>query len=504
MDESAEVVPMWIGGDWVTVDTPQSTPVYRPGTGQVIGRTPHGGADEVDRAVRAAQAAFPDWSGTPAPDRARVLFRYRELLEQHFEDLATILCRENGKTMDEARGDVRRGVEVVELACGIGQLAKGEVLPELASGIDGMATREPVGICAGITPFNFPAMVPMWMVPLAIACGNCFVLKPSEKVPFTANRLAELFHEAGLPAGVLNVVHGAREAVEAICLHPGIAAVSFVGSSPVARRVYELCGQTGKRCQAAGGAKNVLLVLPDAVDSGLFGEAAAADPTLNAVLHSAFGCAGQRCMAGSLLMGIGDACDGLRDQVVSAMDTMKVGDPVADDGVAMGPVIDGAARDRLRQRIAATDLPVVRDGRQGVPESGFFVGPTLVDDVQPGNDLFADELFGPVLGLMRPSSLEEAIDWVNRIPYGNAATIFTHDGGAARTFARQVECGMVGINVGVPAPMALFSFSGWDQSFFGDLHVQGTEGVLFYTRQKTTLTRWQGGTTAFTGVGAKT
>jgi malonate-semialdehyde dehydrogenase (acetylating)/methylmalonate-semialdehyde dehydrogenase len=487
-----DAIPILIGEHWITPEIEAHTPVFRPATGEVIGRTPQCDRVEVDLAVEAASRAFASWSAKPAPERARVLFRYRELLEEQFEHLAEILCGENGKTREEARGDVRRGIEVVELACGIGQMAKGEVLPELAAGIDGAATREPVGICAGITPFNFPAMVPMWMYPLAIACGNCFVLKPSEKVPFTANHLAELFLEAGLPPGVLNVVHGGRDVVEALCRHPGIAAISFVGSSPVARRVYELTGQTGKRCQAAGGAKNVLLVMPDAVESGLFGEAAAADPTLNAVMHSAFGCAGQRCMAGSLLMGIGDASDGLRDQLASAMDTMTVGDTLRDD-VDMGPVIDGAAQQRLGGRIAdaaSADLAVVRDGREGVPDTGFYVGPTLLDGVTPGHGLFAEELFGPVLGLMRPETLDQAIDWINRIPYGNAATIFTHDGGSARTFARGVECGMIGVNVGVPAPMALFSFSGWDQSFFGDLHVQGTEGILFYTRQKTVLSRW--------------
>ena len=487
-----DAIPILIGEHWITPEVKAHTLVYRPATREVIGRTPQCALVEVDLAVEAASRAFASWSAKPAPERAQVLFRYRELLEEQFEHLTEILCGENGKTREEARGDVRRGIEVVELACGIGQMAKGEVLPELAAGIDGAATREPVGICAGITPFNFPAMVPMWMYPLAIACGNCFVLKPSEKVPFTANRLAELFLEAGLPPGVLNVVHGGRDVVEALCRHPGIAAISFVGSSPVARRVYELTGQTGKRCQAAGGAKNVLLVMPDAVESGLFGEAAAADPTLNAVMHSAFGCAGQRCMAGSLLMGIGDASDGLRDQLASAMDTMTVGDTLRDD-VDMGPVIDGAAQQRLVGRIAdaaSADLAVVRDGREGVPDTGFYVGPTLLDGVTPGHGLFAEELFGPVLGLMRPETLDQAIDWINRIPYGNAATIFTHDGGAARTFAREAECGMIGVNVGVPAPMALFSFSGWDQSFFGDLHVQGTEGLLFYTRQKTVLSRW--------------
>jgi len=487
------VVPILAGADWIAPETDDYTLVHRPATGEVIARTPHCSAEDVDCVVAAARAAFPAWAQTPTPDRARVLFRYRELLEAHFEELSEIVCRENGKTRDEARGDVRRGIEVVELACSVGQSAKGEVLPELATGIDGAATREALGVCAGITPFNFPAMVPMWMYPVAIACGNCFVLKPSEKVPFTANRLAELFLEAGLPPGVFNVVHGGREAVEALCLHPDIAALSFVGSSPVARRVYELAGQTGKRCQAAGGAKNVLLVMPDAVDSGLLGAAAAADPALNAVLQSAFGCAGQRCMAGSLLMGIGDACDGLRDQVVSAMDTLRLGDTLTDVDADMGPVIDAAAQQRLHRSIAAAadaGTVVVRDGRNDMPAHGFYVGPTLLDHVTPEHDLFNDELFGPVLGLMRPQSLAEAIDWINRSPYGNAASIFTHDGGAARDFARQVQCGMVGVNLGVPAPMALFSFSGWDQSFFGDLHVQGTEGFLFYTRQKTVLTRW--------------
>ena len=485
-------VPVLLGDEWLSPDVKEFTPVHRPATGEVIAQTPHCGSIDVDLAVAAAHEAYGSWSRTPAPERARVLFRYRELLEAHFEELAELVCRENGKTRVEAAGDVRRGIEVVELASGVGQQSKGEVLPELATGIDGTATREPIGVCAGITPFNFPAMVPMWMYPVAIACGNCFILKPSEKVPLTANRLAALFLEAGLPPGVFGIIHGGREVVEALCRHPGIEALSFVGSSPVARRVYELAGQTGKRCQAAGGAKNVLLVMPDAVDAGLMGAAAAADPALNGVLQSAFGCAGQRCMAGSLLMGIGDACDGLREQMASAMDTMTVGDTLTDD-VTMGPVIDAGARQRLQKSIAdaeAADLEIVRDGRDGIPQDGFFVGPTLLDKVTPSHGLFNDELFGPVLGLMRPTSFEQAIDWINRSPYGNAATIYTRDGGAARTFTREVACGMVGVNVGVPAPMALFSFSGWDQSFFGDLHVQGTEGFLFYTRQKTVLSRW--------------
>ena len=490
---TAPVVPILIGDLWTRPDVAESTPVHQPSSGAVIARAPHCTRREVDVAVRTAREAFPAWARTPAPDRARVLFRYRELLEARFEELARLVVCENGKTREEARGDVRRGIEVVEFACGIGHLSKGEILPELARGIDGWATREPIGVCAGITPFNFPAMVPMWMYPLAIACGNSFVLKPSEKVPLTANRLAELFREAGLPPGILNVVHGGREVVEALCVHPEVAAVSFVGSSGVAGRVYELAARNGKRVQSAGGAKNVLLAMPDAVESGLVGEALAEDPTIDAIMGSAFGCAGQRCMAGSLLMGVGAGADPLREQVLAAMDGLEVGDTLALRGAGMGPVIDPAARQRLFACIEEApdqELEVARDGREGIPGEGFFVGPTLLDRVTPGHRVFSEELFGPVLGMMRPSTIDEAIAWVNRIPFGNAATIFTRDGGAARRFAREAECGMIGINLGVPAPMALFSFSGWDQSFFGDLHVQGTEGVLFYTRQKTVLARW--------------
>ena len=486
----APVVPILIGDLWTEPQVSHFTAVHQPSSGEVIARTPMCGSMDVELAVVAGSDAYPAWSRLPAPERGRVLFRYRELLEDHFEELAQLVCRENGKTLEEARGDVRRGIEVVEFAAGIGHLAKGEILPQLADGIDATSTREPIGVCAGITPFNFPAMVPMWMYPLSIACGNTFVLKPSEKVPLTVNRLAELFLEAGLPTGVLNIVHGGREVVEAMCTHPDIAAVSFVGSSAVARRVYELSCLHGKRVQSAGGAKNVLLVMPDAVESVA---AAASDPTIQAVMGSAFGCAGQRCMAGSLLMGLGDAAHRLRDQLCAAMDGLTVGDTAADPEAGMGPVIDAGARDRLFTRIQEApqqDTEVVRDGREGIPDDGFFVGPTLFDGVTPDHGVFTEELFGPLLGMMRPESLDQAVEWINRIPYGNAATIFTRDGGAARRFVREVECGMIGVNLGVPAPMALFSFSGWDQSFFGDLHVQGMEGVMFYTRQKTVLTRW--------------
>ena len=479
---STDTVPLLLNGQWTHPRAESFGPVYNPSAGEVIAEVPICGPAEVDAAVQAAQKAYATWSRTPVYDRVAILFKYRHLLDEHFEELSRIIVRENGKTLEEARGDMRRGLEVADFACSIGELAKGEHLPELAGGIDAHTSREPIGVCAGITPFNFPAMVPMWMYPIAIACGNTFVLKPSEKVPLTANRLAELFLEAGLPEGVFNIVHGGRAVVDALCNHPGIASISFVGSTGVARHVYRQSCKNGKRVQSAGGAKNVLLVLPDAE----------IEPTLQAILSSAFGCAGQRCMAGSLLMGVGNG-DTLREQVVGAMDSMTLGNTVDEPESQMGPVIDGTARDRLFTRIqdaADAGLTIARDGRESVPATGFFVGPTLVDQVEPDRDIFRDELFGPVLSMSHPETLDEAIEWFNRLPYGNAATLFTQDGGAARKFVRKVQCGMIGINLGVPAPVALFPFSGWDESFFGDLHVQGKEGVFFYTRQKTVLSRW--------------
>lgn len=480
--ETAEIVPV-LCGTWQQPETEQYNDVFNPSTGEVIARTPMCGAAEVDAAVQVAARAFGDWSRTPAPRRAEVMFRYRALLNEHFEELAALVTRENGKTLDEARGDVRRGIEVVDFACGIAHLLKGENLPQVANYIDGATTREPIGVCAGITPFNFPAMVPMWMFPLSIACGNCFILKPSEKVPLTAVRLAELLLEAGLPEGVFGIVHGGREVVDALCSHPGIASVSFVGSTVVARHVYTLACQHGKRVQAAGGAKNVLLVMPDAEP----------EPTLNAIMGAAYGNAGQRCMAGSILMGVGSIGDELRDRMVAAIDKLTIDDTSSNPRAEMGPVIDGISQNRVRgliSRGAEEGATVVRDGRNGMPERGFFVGPTLIDHVTPEMSLYTTEVFGPVLSMLRPNTLDEAIALLNRIPYGNGATIFTSNGASARQFAREIQCGMVGVNVGVPAPMALFPFSGWNQSFFGDLHVQGTEGVQFYTRQKVVLSRW--------------
>jgi len=482
--ENCSRVPNLIGDRWHAPEVEDFNDVFNPSAGHAIARVPMCGAAQVDEAVAAATEAFESWSQTPPPKRADVLFRYKALLEAQFEDLAALVTRENGKTLEEGRGDVRRGIEVVDFACGISHLGKGETLPQLSEHIDGVTMREPVGVCAGITPFNFPAMVPLWMFPVAIACGNCFILKPSEKVPLTAVRLAELAREAGLAPGVLNIVHGGRQVVDAICEHPGIAAVSFVGSSRVAKHVYTTACATGKRVQAAGGAKNVMIVMADAEP----------ESTVRAVMGAAFGCSGQRCMAGSILMGVADAAGPLSDRMAGAIDQLVVDDTVANPQSQMGPVIDGTSRDRIVSYIETGQqegAALVCDGRRNRPGGdGFFLRPTLFDRVAPEMTIARDEIFGPLLSMQRPDTLDEAIERANKVPYGNGAVIFTGSGAAARHFARSIHCGMVGVNVGVPAPMAVFSFSGWNESFYGDLHVQGAEGVMFYTRQKLVLSRW--------------
>lgn len=480
---SSSAVPILVGERWLVPNVTDWRPVFNPSQGEEIARVPSCGATEVDAIVQAAATAFVSWSKTPAPARAAKMFAFKAKLEAHFEELATLITRENGKTLDEARGDVRRGIEVVDFACGISHLSKGETLPQVAEGIDGVTMREPIGVCAGITPFNFPAMVPLWMFPIAIACGNTFILKPSEKVPLTAVRLAELALEAGFPPGVLNIVHGGREAVDALLEHPGIAAISFVGSTRVAEHVYVTGCRYGKRVQAAGGAKNVMIVMPDAEPTA----------TTRAIMGAAFGCAGQRCMAGSILMGVGDAAPQVRDQIAAAIDKLVIDDTSANPKAEFGPVIDGAAMERIRQSIEIGERSgarLVRGGTAAIRDRGFFVAPTLFEQATPDMSIARDEIFGPVLTMLHPRDLDEAIAWANGTPYGNGAVIFTSSGGAARQFARDVSCGMVGVNVGVPAPMAAFAFSGWNRSFFGDLHVQGTEGVMFYTRQKVVLSRW--------------
>jgi malonate-semialdehyde dehydrogenase (acetylating)/methylmalonate-semialdehyde dehydrogenase len=477
----APAVPLLVGNEWWQPEVQAYVQVHNPSRGEVIARAPLCGPAEVDRAVQAAAEAFPAWSRMPAQARATRMFAFKALLEANFEQLAALVTRENGKTLDEARGDVRRGIEVVEFACGIAHLSKGEALPQVAEHLDGITLREPLGVCVGITPFNFPAMVPLWMFPLAIACGNTFVLKPSEKVPLTAVRLGQLALEAGFPAGVLNLVYGGRDAVQALLEHPRVAAISFVGSTPVAEYVYATGCRHGKRVQAAGGAKNVMVVLPDAEP----------DSTLRAILGAAYGCAGQRCMAGSLLLGVGDAAPAFEKRLAGAIADLVVDDTSANPTAHMGPVIDAAAQARVASHIerGAASARVISGGHS-VPGRGFFVRPTLLVQSDRTAPSAQEEVFGPVLTMLQPQSLGEAIEWANRLPYGNGAVIFTSHGGAARQFAREIQCGMVGINVGVPAPMALFAFSGWNRSFFGDLHVQGTEGVMFYTRQKLVLSRW--------------
>lgn len=475
-----------IGETWSVPVAAESTPVWNPSTGELLTETPLAGAETVDEAVQAAAAAFESWSATPPLERARVMFRFRDLLEQEFDQLARLVALENGKTLDEARGEVRRGIEVVEFACGIPSLLMGQSLENVARHLDGKTIRQPVGVCAAISPFNFPVMVPMWIYPPALVCGNTFILKPSERVPLAAQRQAELLLQAGLPPGVFNVVHGGREIVEALTVHPQIAAVSFVGSTGVAKHVYELSTAHGKRCQAGGGAKNFSVLLPDADP-----EAAA-----RAIIGSSFGCAGQRCMASSVLVAVGEGIGEHLDCLNELTRKLKIGRTDIDNDTEMGPVISPQAKTRILGAIdrAEADGGVVRVDGRGLSVSeapdGFYVGPTIIDGIQPEMPILREEIFGPVLAVRHVADLNEAIQLANQSGFGNGAVLFTQDGGAARQFASSVNCGMVGINVGVPAPTAVFPFNGWDGSFFGDLHMQGTEGVQFFTRQKVILSRW--------------
>jgi malonate-semialdehyde dehydrogenase (acetylating)/methylmalonate-semialdehyde dehydrogenase len=475
-----------IGGDWTIVSGVPTAPVHNPSVGEVIAETPLCGPAIVDQAVQAAARAFPAWMETPPVERARILFRLKVLLEDHFDELARSVTTEHGKTLAEARGDVRRGLENIEYACGAPSLLMGESLENVARGIDCDSIRQPLGVVAGITPFNFPAMVPLWMWPIAIACGNTFVLKPSEKVPLTTIRIAELALEAGLPPGVLNVVHGGREAVDAILDHPAVKAVSFVGSTPIAKYIHERGTKSGKRVQAAGGAKNFVLLMPDADVA----------PTATGLLEAAFGCAGERCMAGSTAVAIGRAADSVLPQLVDVVSKIRVGPTDRDPDAQMGAVISREHRARVCDLItqaADAGAKPLTDGRStkvAAAPGGFFVGPTVLDHVRPGMVTMQEEVFGPVLNVVRMDDLDAAIELANASPYGNGAAIFTRSGKAAREFRHRIQAGMVGINIGVPAPMAFFPFSGWHASFFGDLHLQGRESVAFYTQQKVTTTRW--------------
>jgi malonate-semialdehyde dehydrogenase (acetylating)/methylmalonate-semialdehyde dehydrogenase len=474
---------MLIGGHWERGASDRFGSVFNPSTGREIARVPLGTAEDVDRAVQAAMNALPAWAETPAVERVRVLFRFRERLVAAADELARLVTREHGKTLGESRASVQRGIEMVEFACGIPSLLMGQALPNIARDVDCETVRHPVGVCVGITPFNFPVMVPLWMVPVALACGNTFVLKPSEKVPLSAILLGELLMGSGLPAGVVNIVHGDRECVDALLAHPLVAAVSFVGSTAVARQIYENGTRNGKRVQAAGGAKNHLIIMPDAD----------LDQAALAVQASAFGCAGERCMAGSLALPVGGVADRLVERLRDLLGTMRVGPTDGGGEVDMGPVISRDHRDRVAGYLEigqAEGAELVVDGRGAAGDEGFLIGPSVLDRVGPGMRVAREEIFGPVLSVVRVGDLDEALAVGRASPYGNGASIFTRSGLAARQFKHQFNAGMIGINVGVPAPMAWFPFTGWNQSFFGDLHIQGVEGVQFYTRQKLTMTRW--------------
>jgi malonate-semialdehyde dehydrogenase (acetylating) / methylmalonate-semialdehyde dehydrogenase len=477
-------VKILCGGKWQSSSAKRWGEVFNPSSGKVIAKVPLCGADDVDRAVQSAAAALPQWAETPVVDRARIMFQYRELIGKHFDELAALVTREHGKTIAEARASVQRGIEMVEFACGIPSLIMGQCLENIATNVDSETSRHPVGVCVGITPFNFPAMVPLWMFPVAITCGNTFVLKPSEKVPLSAVLLAELLQEAGLPEGVMNVVHGDKECVDALLTHPLVRAISFVGSTNVAKHVYETGTRNGKRVQAAGGAKNHLIIMPDA-DLG---------QAVKAIQASAFGCAGERCMAGSLAVPVGKIGDPLVEGLVDVGSKMKVGPTDGGGEVDMGPVISAQHREKVASYLdiaTAEGADVALDGRKrDLPKDGFLLGPSVVDNVQPGMRLAKEEIFGPVLSVVRAANLDEALALGRSCEYGNGACIFTRSGWAARQFKRHFNAGMIGINVGVPAPMAWFPFTGWNKSFFGDLHIQGTESIQFYTQQKMTLTRW--------------
>ena len=483
----------WIGGKPWTGGASACGDVYDPATGQVTGQVDLATAAEVNAAVAAATAAFADWRKVSLSRRAAILFNFRELVQAHTSELAALVTAEHGKVASDAAGEVARGLEVVEFACGIPHLLKGGYSENVSTGVDSYSLRQPLGVVAGITPFNFPAMVPMWMFPLAIACGNTFVLKPSEKDPSASLLLASLWAEAGLPDGVFNVVQGAKESVDAILGHPDIAAVSFVGSTPVARYVYSRGTTAGKRVQALGGAKNHMVVLPDA-DLDLAADAA---------VSAAFGSAGERCMAISALVAVEPAGDELIDRIRARISRLRVG-PGTDERSEMGPLVTGPHRDRVASyldsgvREGATLAvdgrahPVIGGAMQGVGEvgGGFWLGPSVLDHVTPAMSCYADEIFGPVLSVARVDSYEAAVAMVNASPYGNGTAVFTNDGGAARRFVSEIEVGMVGVNVPIPVPMAYYSFGGWKSSLFGDTHVHGTEGVHFYTRGKVVTSRW--------------
>jgi malonate-semialdehyde dehydrogenase (acetylating)/methylmalonate-semialdehyde dehydrogenase len=482
-------VTHWIGGKPWTGEAQRHGDVYDPATGQVAGTVDFATAADVDAAVAAATEAFKSWRSASLAKRTQVLFAFRELVRANAGEIAALITSEHGKVASDAAGEVARGLEVVEFACGIPHLLKGGFSENVSTNVDSYSIRQPVGVVAGITPFNFPAMVPMWMFPVAIACGNTFILKPSEKDPSASVRLAELWAQAGLPDGVFNVVHGDKVAVDAILTHPGISAVSFVGSTPIARYVYETGTQHGKRVQALGGAKNHMVVLPDA-DLDLAADAA---------VSAGFGSAGERCMAISALVAVDPVGDELVEKIKDRIAKLTVG-PGHDERSEMGPLVTGPHRDKVASYLdsgVTQGATLAVDGRlhpvSGDPAAtagGFWLGPTVLDNVTPAMDCYTEEIFGPVLSVLRAKSYADAVGLVNGSPYGNGVAIFTNDGGAARRFVAEAEIGMVGVNVPIPVPMAYYSFGGWKASLFGDTHMHGTEGVHFYTRGKVVTSRW--------------
>ena len=478
-------VSHWIGGKLATGTSTRTGPVWNPATGEQQAEVPLANAADVDAAVQAAAAAFTTWSESSLSQRTKVLFAFRELVNARIQDIAEIISDEHGKVVSDARGEVQRGLEVVEFACGIPQLLKGSYSDQVSTGVDVFSFREPLGVCAGITPFNFPAMVPMWMHPVAIACGNTFVLKPSERDPSASQLVAELWAEAGLPDGVFNVVHGDKEAVDALLDHPDVAAISFVGSTPIAQYIHQRASANRKRVQALGGAKNHAIVLPDAP----------LDYASDHLVAAAFGSAGERCMAVSAAVAVGPVADDLVAAVSDKARAVKVG-PGRDPDSEMGPVVTAAAKERIVRLIgtgAEQGAELAVDGRGfTVPdhESGFFVGPTVIDKVRIDMDVYREEIFGPVLSVVRADTVDAAIELVNSNPYGNGTAIFTSSGEAARRFQRGVNVGRIGVNVPIPVPMAYYSFGGWKDSLFGEHHIHGPEGVSFYTRAKVITSRW--------------
>ena len=485
IDAPAAVKPIhhWIGGKSVAGTSGRSGPVWNPATGEQTGAVDFATVEEVDAAVRAAKEAFQSWRSVSLARRAELFFRIRELVNEHRAEIARFLTLEHGKVTSDALGEVARGLEVIEFACGLPTLLKGEFSEQASTGIDVYSIRQPLGVVAGITPFNFPAMVPMWMWAPAIACGNTFVLKPSEKDPSASVYTAELLKEAGLPDGVFNVVHGDKVAVDAILDHPDVSAVSFVGSTPIARYVYETGTKNGKRMQALGGAKNHMIVLPDAD----------IDMAADAAVSAAYGSAGERCMAVSVVVTVGDAADPLIEAIQARLPKVKVGNGLEPEN-EMGPLITREHRDKVASyldKASEQGASVIADGRElEVEGDGFFLGVSLIDEVTPEMDCYRDEIFGPVLSVVRAGTYDEAVRLVNENPYGNGTAIFTRDGGVARQFQFDAQAGMVGVNVPIPVPVAYYSFGGWKASLFGDRHIYGPEGVDFYTRGKVVTSRW--------------